>query len=75
VWWRLSTPLRHDALAAERAGVLVDDGAIAAIVDVECDAIEFLTADLYRKRNGETLTEIAKSYNVRHMTISRLEKR
>jgi len=25
-----------------------------------------------RKRNGETLTEIAKSYNVSHMTISRL---
>jgi DNA invertase Pin-like site-specific DNA recombinase len=25
-----------------------------------------------RKRNGETLTEIAKNYNVSHMTISRL---
>lgn len=25
-----------------------------------------------RKRSGETLTEIAKSYNVSHMTISRL---
>jgi hypothetical protein len=55
--------------------VLVDDGAIAVIVDVECDAIAFPTADFYRKRNGETLTEIAKSYNVSHMTISRLEKR
>jgi DNA invertase Pin-like site-specific DNA recombinase len=28
---------------------------------------------LARKRNGETLTEIAKSYNVSHMTISRLD--
>jgi DNA invertase Pin-like site-specific DNA recombinase len=28
---------------------------------------------LVRKRNGETLTEIAKSYNVSHMTISRLQ--
>jgi len=27
---------------------------------------------LARKRNGETLTEIAKSYNVSHMTIGRL---
>jgi DNA invertase Pin-like site-specific DNA recombinase len=27
---------------------------------------------LARKRDGETLTEIAKSYNVSHMTISRL---
>jgi DNA invertase Pin-like site-specific DNA recombinase len=27
---------------------------------------------LARKRNGETLTEIARSYNVSHMTISRL---
>jgi DNA invertase Pin-like site-specific DNA recombinase len=27
---------------------------------------------LNRKRNGETLTEIAKSYNVSHMTICRL---
>jgi DNA invertase Pin-like site-specific DNA recombinase len=27
---------------------------------------------LTRKRNGETLTEIAKSYNVSHMTICRL---
>ena len=27
---------------------------------------------LLRRRNGETLTEIAKSYNVSHMTISRL---
>ena len=27
---------------------------------------------LARKNNGETLTEIAKSYNVSHMTISRL---
>jgi DNA invertase Pin-like site-specific DNA recombinase len=27
---------------------------------------------LARKRNGEMLTEIAKSYNVSHMTISRL---
>jgi hypothetical protein len=26
---------------------------------------------LARKRNGETLTEIAKTYNVNHMTISR----
>ena len=28
---------------------------------------------LARKRNGETLTEIAKSYNVSHMTICRLQ--
>jgi DNA invertase Pin-like site-specific DNA recombinase len=28
---------------------------------------------LARKRNGETLTAIAKSYNVSHMTICRLE--
>jgi DNA invertase Pin-like site-specific DNA recombinase len=27
---------------------------------------------LARKQNGEPLTEIAKSYNVSHMTISRL---
>jgi len=27
---------------------------------------------LARKRNGETLMEIARSYNVSHMTISRL---
>jgi DNA invertase Pin-like site-specific DNA recombinase len=27
---------------------------------------------LARKRNGETLMDIAKSYNVSHMTISRL---
>jgi DNA invertase Pin-like site-specific DNA recombinase len=27
---------------------------------------------LVRKRNGETLTEIARNYNVSHMTISRL---
>jgi DNA invertase Pin-like site-specific DNA recombinase len=27
---------------------------------------------LLRKRDGETLTEIAKTYNVSHMTISRL---
>jgi DNA invertase Pin-like site-specific DNA recombinase len=27
---------------------------------------------LTRKRNGETLAEIAKSYNVSHMTICRL---
>jgi DNA invertase Pin-like site-specific DNA recombinase len=27
---------------------------------------------LARRRNGETLTEIAKTYNVSHMTISRL---
>ena len=27
---------------------------------------------LTRKRNGETLTEIAKGYNVSHMTICRL---
>jgi DNA invertase Pin-like site-specific DNA recombinase len=27
---------------------------------------------LARKRSGETLTEIARSYNVSHMTISRL---
>jgi hypothetical protein len=27
---------------------------------------------LARKRNGETLAEIARSYNVSHMTISRL---
>ena len=30
---------------------------------------------LHRKRDGETLTEIARSYNVSHMTISRLERR
>jgi DNA invertase Pin-like site-specific DNA recombinase len=30
---------------------------------------------LHRKRNGETLTEIARTYNVSHMTISRLERR
>ena len=29
--------------------------------------------DLARKRNGETLTAIAKSYNVSHMTICRLQ--
>jgi DNA-directed RNA polymerase specialized sigma subunit len=28
---------------------------------------------LARKQNGEPLTEIAKSYNVSHMTISRLQ--
>ena len=28
---------------------------------------------LTRKRNGETLTAIAKSYNVSHMTICRLQ--
>ena len=27
---------------------------------------------LARKRNGETLVDIVKSYNVSHMTISRL---
>ena len=30
-------------------------------------------AALARKRNGETLTAIAKSYNVSHMTICRLQ--
>jgi hypothetical protein len=30
---------------------------------------------LHRKRSGETLTEIGRSYNVSHMTISRLERR
>ena len=29
--------------------------------------------DLARKRNGETLTAIVKSYNVSHMTICRLQ--
>jgi hypothetical protein len=32
-------PLRHDALAAERAGVLVDRGAVALIVLVQRDAV------------------------------------
>src|SRR6516225_7136741 len=35
---RRAKPLRHDALASERAGVLVDDRAIAAVMLIEGNA-------------------------------------
>src|SRR5262249_53781679 len=39
-------PLRHDALAAERAGMLVDDGAVIVIVPIERDAISLLVQQI-----------------------------
>ena len=43
-------PLRHDTLAAERAGLLVDDRAVARVVLIEGDAFMGVTESFARMR-------------------------